>query len=254
MNILLFETSERVHDGVLRVRGRRARYLSEVQQVVVGEVLRVGELNGNIGTAEILSITAEEVCLKIIALESSCAQSLVTLIVALPRPQMVKRILETASTMGVQSVHFIRSERVIKSFFSSPVLEEKSIRQHLLLGLEQGVSTNLPRVSVHKRFRPFIEDELPAIVAGSPIRLLAHTTASADISELGLMSSIGPSTNVALAIGPEGGWQAHETPAFEEAGFVACGLGERILRVETAVVSLLGQIELLRKLDKRENV
>lgn len=248
MNILLFDSSELQKDDSLKFGGRRAEYLADIQGVGPGEVIRVGEINGKMGYAEVHSVSNSEVQLKVQSLETESAASQVDLIVALPRPQMLKRILQTAATMGVRRLELIRSERVIKSYFSSPVLQEECIRENLLLGLEQGVSTHLPQVRVHPRFRPFVEDEVPVLLKDAPLALLAHTSAREDISELNMVERVQRDTAVLLAIGPEGGWQAHEVAAFEAAGFELCGLGQRVMRVETAVVSLLAQIDLLRKL------
>ncbi len=248
MNIVLFDSNELDAGGIVSVRGRRAAYLSEVQGAEPGGILRVGEIGSKMGQAELLEVSSEEAVLKVLSLDEHSPETHTNLIIALPRPQMLKRILQNAATMGVNRIMFIRSARVIKSYFATPVLAEESIREHLLLGLEQGVSTKLPVVSVHDRFRPFVEDELPALSADSTVSLLAHTNASSDISELGLVEGLDSDSQITLGIGPEGGWQAHEVEAFENAGFLCCGLGARVLRVETAVVSLLGQIELLRKL------
>jgi RsmE family RNA methyltransferase len=47
---------------------------------------------------------------------------------------------------------------------------------------------------------------------------------------------------VTLAIGPEGGFIAEEIASFENAGFQAVTIGERVLRVETAVAALIARL------------
>ena len=59
---------------------------------------------------------------------------------------------------------------------------------------------------------------------------------------------IGTDERVTMAIGSEGGWLPYEVDAFERAGFVAISTGERILRVETACVALMAQVDLLRQM------
>jgi RsmE family RNA methyltransferase len=60
-----------------------------------------------------------------------------------------------------------------------------------------------------------------------------------------------PQRPICLAIGPEGGWNDYEVDRFIQAGFRAFSMGERILQVDTAVVALLAQIQLLLTLAKR---
>jgi RsmE family RNA methyltransferase len=163
----------------------------------------------------------------------------------------LKKVLQSAAAMGVRRIMLIRASRVIKSYFSSPQLQPDKIEEQLQLGMEQGVSTFLPQVSVHDRFRPFVEDELPQLCRGINERLLAHPYAERDISELGLERRLGSDTPCVLAIGPEGGWQEHESEALVEAGFEGFSIGPRVLRVETALCALLGQIDLLRKISEK---
>jgi len=57
-----------------------------------------------------------------------------------------------------------------------------------------------------------------------------------------LVRSAVPGPEVAVAVGPEGGFDAGEERLFDEAGAVAFGLGGRILRLETAVVAALARL------------
>jgi 16S rRNA U1498 N3-methylase RsmE len=99
-----------------------------------------------------------------------------TLLLALPRPKMLKRILQTVATMGVERLVLMNSYRVEKSFWDSPFLQPQAIEDELTLGLEQGKDTVLPQVILEKRFKPFVEDRLPALSANS-LRLVAHPIA-----------------------------------------------------------------------------
>jgi len=197
----------------------------------VGDVLKVGALNGKIGSAKILQINAESSVLEIQTLDSDPPPCLnLSLIVALPRPQMIKRILQSVATLGVHTVYFIQSSRVEKSYWQSPVLEKNEIHRQLLLGLEQGSATQYPRIELHQRFIPFMHDILPNRVA----------QARCFIAEPGPHSSLSTVTkgkqNI-VAIGPEGGFIDKEIALFKERGFTSVSLGNRILKVETAVVA-----------------
>jgi 16S rRNA (uracil1498-N3)-methyltransferase len=126
---------------------------------------------------------------------------------------------------------------VEKSYWSSPVLEPAALREELRLGLEQGRDTRLPEVSLHRFFKPFVEDRLDLELPGA--RRLADPHAAGPLE-----ATAPPAGGVALAIGPEGGWTAYEAAELERRGFAGFTLGVRALRVDQAVPYAVGQAEL----------
>jgi 16S rRNA (uracil1498-N3)-methyltransferase len=236
MNLLLIEPGERDADGLVFIRDGRLSHLREVQRCSVGSVLRVGEVNGALGSGEVIAMGTHEAVVRVLAMDASPPPPLpCTLVIALPRPKMLKRILVDATSLGVKRICFINSYRVEKSFWSSPLLVEAEIAGKCRLGLEQAIDTVMPAVTLHPRFRPFVEDELPALV-GDSRALLAHPAATHPCPS----AIAGP---VTLAIGPEGGFIPFETELLgSAAGFEAVSLGPRILRVDTVVPMLLGRL------------
>ncbi|MCY1424949.1 RNA methyltransferase, RsmE family [compost metagenome] len=136
--------------------------------------------------------------------------------------------------MGVAKLVLVNSYRVEKSFWQTPFLEPEALREQLVLGLEQARDTVLPEVIIEKRFKPFVEDRLPTIVAGT-LGLVGHP-GNYPACPRGLDEP------VTLAIGPEGGWIPYEVNLLAKAGLAPVQLGERILRVETAVPALLARL------------
>ncbi len=247
MNLLLFDNRER-QGNVLCLDDRRAEHILTVLRLRVGDRLRVGEVNGGQGTGVIRKIDAPCVELEVELNTPLPAEPEITLVLALPRPIMLKRILKQATTLGVKRFHLIRTRRVEKSFYHSPVLKPENIREVLLLSLEQAMDTRLPEVHVHTQFKPFVEDVLPFLPG---TRLLAHPGAPLTLHDL--MASKQQTgkkegrqdDSVLLAVGPEGGFIDYECERFMEQGFAAFSMGPRILHVDTAVVALLAQIQLL---------
>lgn len=192
-------------------------------------------MNGRLGHADILAIDDARAHLQV-TLEAPPPPALpCTLVLALPRPKMIKRILVDAASLGVKRICFINSYRVDKSFWSSPLLAPEAIAEKCRLGLEQAIDTVLPQVTLHPRFRPFVEDELPAIVGNSQA-LVAHPAGQRACPR-------DVAGTVTLAIGPEGGFIPFEIDLLRDAaGFEAVTLGPRILRVDTAVPALLGRL------------
>lgn len=213
---------------------RRLAHLLGVQRLALGDQLKVGLVNGNLGTARVLRLGSDEIRLEVSLTKPPPPALPLTLILALPRPKMLKRILQTISTLGVKELFLINSYRVEKSYWQSPWLKPEEIQAQLLLGLEQAVDTQMPKVELRKGFKPFLEDEVPAL-AERRRALVAHP-----YSEMPCPRQIaGP---ILLAIGPEGGFIDYEIEMFQRQGFQGVHLGRRIMRVETAIPFLFGHL------------
>ncbi len=234
MNLLLLEAADFVAADRVRLSGRRLQHMLEIQRVSEGDSLRVGRIGGDMGTGKVLSLSDSHAELQLTLDQPPPPKLPVTLLLAMPRPKMFRRIMQHCATLGVPRIVLLNSYRVEKSYWQTPFLEPASLHQNLLLGLEQARDTILPQVLMEKRFKPFVEDRLPALIASTQ-PLLAHPGEYPPAPR----ASEGP---VTLAIGPEGGWIPYEVEKLVEAGFQPVQLGERILRVETAVTSLIGRL------------
>lgn len=159
-----------------------------------------------------------------------------TLVLAMPRPIVFNRILGHVTALGIKKIVLIHSKRVEKSYWKSPVLKEENIKAQLLLGLEQAKDTVVPDVSCRMKFKSFVEDELPGIVKGTRAFVAHPGITTADVLPCDVKEAF------TLVIGPEGGFLPDEVEALEGAGCRRLSLGERILRVETAVVAALSKL------------
>ncbi|HCG39333.1 MAG TPA: 16S rRNA (uracil(1498)-N(3))-methyltransferase [Pseudomonas sp.] len=234
MNLLLLDTADFIADDRVLLRDRRLTHLQQVHRAEAGEQLRVGRVGGNMGSGQLLRLDAHEAELQVSFDQPPPAKLPVTLLLALPRPKMLRRVLQTVAAMGVPRLVLLNSYRVEKSFWQTPFIEPAAIHEQLILGLEQARDTVLPEVIIEKRFKPFVEDRLPQLAADT----------------LGLVGHPGDFPHcpravtqpVTLAIGPEGGWIPYEVDKLAAAGLRPVQLGERILRVETAVSALLARL------------
>ncbi|MFC0709874.1 16S rRNA (uracil(1498)-N(3))-methyltransferase [Azorhizophilus paspali] len=234
MNLLLLDDADFVGADRAVLRDRRLHHLREVHRAEAGDSLRVGRLGGAMGEGRLLRLEAAEAELQVVFDCPPPAKLPLTLLLALPRPKMLKRVLQTVAAMGVPRLVLLNSYRVEKSFWQTPFLEVAAIREQLLLGLEQARDTMLPEVLVEKRFKPFVEDRLPQLAADT-LGLLGHPGDYPPCPRA-------VERPVTLAIGPEGGWIPYEVDKLQAAGLAPVQLGERILRVETAVTALLARL------------
>ncbi len=247
MNLILLHPRELTNQHVT-LTGRRAEHIRKILRATVGDTLRVGVLDGLLGTGCIREMAGNTVVLNVQLTSEPPPLPPTDLILAVPRPIMLKRVLAQAASMGVSRIFLVNANRVEKSFFSSTLIQSNDFTEPLCLGLEQAIDTRLPELSVHPRFRPFVEDLLPGLLRDCPTRLLAHPEGDRTMAQAaeGLLGQ--PDQRAILAIGPEGGWVDFEVQRFKEQGFMPFSLGARILRVDTAVPALLGQLSLLRQI------
>jgi 16S rRNA (uracil1498-N3)-methyltransferase len=231
--ILLFEDDFIDADRV-RLTGRRLEHVAHVHRVSAGEELVVGVANGRIGRGTVTRLDAAALELRV-ALEMDPPPPLpVTLILAVPRPKVLNRVIAGAASMGVKRIVLINSWRVEKSYWKSPRMTPENLRLQSILGLEQARDTVLPLIEQRRLFRPFVEDELPAMAMGTRA-LVAHPVGREECPR----NVAGP---VTLVIGPEGGLIPPEVASLERAGFTPVSIGPRILRVETAVAAILARL------------
>ncbi len=243
LNLLLLEDEDFLPDGTVRLAGRRAVHAREVLKAASGERLRVGKLGGLLGEGTVLASTPSELRLAVSLTEPPPPRADVDLLLAVPRPKALKKVLPAAASLGVSRIVLVNAFRVEKSYFGSGVLDPASVKALLVLGLEQARDTLLPEILVRERFRPFVEDELDAVFGAGRRRLLPHPPAP---RSMGGLAPLARGARAVLAVGPEGGWIPFEVELLERQGFEAFTLGPRILRVETCVAVLLGQLAVWR--------
>ena len=244
MNLVLLLPGDFLPDGTVRLGERRARHVREVHRAREGDRLVVGLLNGPVGSGTVLSVAADDVRLSVELGEEPPPPAGVDLLLAMPRPKVLRRVLQSAASLGARRIVLVNAARVEKSYFDTPFLAPDEVERNLVLGLEQARDTVLPEVLVKTRFRPFVEDELEELwPEGSCSRLLAHPSAAEGLLGRDALPVLPAAV---LAIGPEGGWVPFETGLLEAHGFRPFGLGPRILRVETAVPFAFGQVLLAR--------
>jgi 16S rRNA (uracil1498-N3)-methyltransferase len=237
MNTLLLTPAELAagQDGRVHLAAdRRVAHVRTVHRAAIGDTLRVGVVGGRLGTGTVTRLDAQQLELELTLDHDPPPALPLVLVLALPRPKVVRRVLQAVATLGIKRLCLITAWRVEKSYWESPLIAPAAIQEQLVLGLEQGGDTILPAVTLHRLFKPFVEDELSALAAASR-RLVAHPAAPCacprDVRE-----------RVTLAIGPEGGFTAYEVGALGAQRFTAVSMGPRLLRVEQAIPTLVGRL------------
>jgi 16S rRNA (uracil1498-N3)-methyltransferase len=246
VNLLLLDPSELADDGTCTLRDRRALHLRTVLGAKPGSRVRAGVIRGGIGSAELLDDDGAAITLRFAITDPAPPPLPIELVLAIPRPKVLTRVIEAAAAFGVARIELTNAWRVDKSYLRSPRLAPEALAIAARLGAEQGATTHLPAIAVHDRLMALLDGRYPCSTVESTAtnaKLIAHP--GAPPIEAALSTS---PASVTLAIGPEGGWIAREVETFVERGFAPVSLGAPILRVETAVAAALGQVILLQRL------
>jgi len=245
VNLLLVEPAEIAGDATCTLRDRRAVHVRAVLGAVVGSRLRAGVIGGGVGSAEVIADDGAAVTLRLELAEPAPPPLAIELVLAIPRPKVLTRVIEAAAAFGVARIELTNAWRVDKSYLRSPRLAPEALALAARLGAEQGATTHLPAIAIHRRLMALLDARWPTPSSPPGQKLVAHP--GAPPIERAVRGAASP---VCLAIGPEGGWIDREVETLVARGFTKVSLGAPILRVETAVAAALGQLLVLGRLGR----
>jgi RsmE family RNA methyltransferase len=230
VNLVLFEPAE--IDRPLPSGDPRAVHLLQVLRRREGDIFDAGIVNGPRGKGPLAAIGADGLTLSFVWGGEPPPLSPITLVVGLPRPQTARDILRDGTSLGVATMHFVRTDKGEASYAHSTLWTSGEWRRQLIAGAEQAFDTRLPEITWA---RPLLE-----VVGHLPARALRvaldHYEAGETLAKCPLPADPLPPSLV-LAFGPERGWSNAERAALRGAGFALAHLGHRVLRTETAVTA-----------------
>ncbi|MCO5044293.1 MAG: 16S rRNA (uracil(1498)-N(3))-methyltransferase [Verrucomicrobia bacterium] len=238
MNLLLADAAEFSPNRTLTLTNSRATHLTRVLRVAIGDTVRIGAINGPRGTGTVIALTDHSATLSCTFEDRPPPRPRIDLLLALPRPKVMKRLWAQLAALGVGRIFLTNAARVERNYFDTHVLDPAFFTPLLIEGLQQAQDTHLPEVSIHRRLKPLIEVEQAAL-SDISIRLIAHPYAHEQARE-----AIHPRAEdrILLAIGPEGGWVSFELDLLAAHGFRAVNFGSRILRTDTACIAALATL------------
>ncbi len=237
MNRILFEKTEINADGTLRLAGARARHVLEVLNGKEGQTVRVGMLNGPTGKGTIVETGKAHVILNCVMSGVIPSVPAVDLLLALPRPKVMKRLWPQLEALGVGRIVITNAAKVERNYFDTQWLAQESYVPLMIDGLAQSGDTLLPEVRICRRLKVFIEDELDGFFP-SGRRLIFHPEGDPAVRVLEMAKG----SRVLVAVGPEGGWTGFELDLLASHGFVRVSMGRRVLRSDTACVAALALV------------
>ncbi len=242
MNLVLLEAGELNAHGRVLLSGPRAAHIVNVLGGAPGQAVRIGVLEGPRGVGTVGSIEGSTVALDCVLEAEAPPRPRVDLLLAVPRPKVMRRLWAQLAALGVSRILLTNAERVERPYFDTHVLTAECYRPLLLEGLQQAKDTRLPTVSIHRRFKVLVEDEIGGL-SDATLRIVADPAATAPVREtVSRALDQDRDARVLVAVGPEGGWNAFELRLLEKHGFAGIGMGPRTLRTDTACLALLALV------------
>lgn len=238
MNLILFEDSfEQIN---LSADDPRTRHILSVLKIELGGVFYVGFINGDRALAKIETIDKDgSITLSIVERMASPPCLPVDLLIGMPRPHTAKRVLFEAACLGVRQIHFFQSDHTEPSYMKSRLWQEGNYKERLLLGAEQSFTTHLPEVFVHSN----LEDALTEMNSKKDrfIQIALDNYEAklglGDALKFGIQGRQLKVPHIFLALGSERGWSDSERALLSKQKWEFAHLGNRVLRLEMAVVS-----------------
>ena len=208
------------------LKGEQAVHLARVLRAQPGQVFDV-VANGFLHRAEIFSADEHEVVFTLHEELEADAALPVHLVMAVFKFDHMEWGIEKATELGVARITPVIARRTEKHLSMAAAKRVQRWRRIALEAAKQSRRTDVPMVD-----EPVLLKAALSGVTAETKLLLAETE-----QENALSSALEGVRDVALAIGPEGGWTPEEMALFSESGWKHVTLGPRILRAETAAIA-----------------
>lgn len=233
--------SEQLHGPQPFLDGDEARHLLQVLRMKVGDRVILFDNSNQEYLVRIRSISGNRVYFEIENQRTMARESALTIIMGIPliRPQPFEWILQKGTELGVAAFHPYYSNHSRRNFEKSEMDSRMKRWQRIIIEAAKQCARNV----LPEFFPPVSFSDL---LGQSPEALKIIPYEQESSRTLEEVEPPGPlQTPVLALVGPEGGFHQDEINQAEERGFIPISLGPRILRSETATLSLICLLQFL---------
>jgi 16S rRNA (uracil1498-N3)-methyltransferase len=229
---------EFVSGAKITITGNEAHHIRDVMRLKVSDKVSCFDGTGKEYTGLIKEVNPKEVIVDIIQTrEPKVKDSIsVTLIQAIPKKEKMDYIAEKATELGVRRIIPVMTERTVVNWD-----EEKKARSlDRWNKISRAASKQCNRLDLPEIMPVTTFSEALKAVSGQDLAMIAAL--SGDTIPLKKALQGASPRNIVIAIGPEGDFTPQEIEEARSAGFKPVGLGQRVLKSDTAGLAVLAII------------
>lgn len=235
-----FVDSSQIHEQEKRVliEGPDVNHIKNVLRMRIGEEIAVSNgVDGREYRCGILELNEDSVVceLRFVKEDGVELPSRIYLFQGLPKGDKMELIIQKAVELGVYQVIPVSTKRAVVKLddkkAASKVQRWQGIAEAAAKQSKRGI---IPRVASVVSFKEAVKQ-----AAEMQVRLIPYELAEGMERTRELLDTVAPGQEIAVFIGPEGGFEESEIALALEQGIEPITLGKRILRTETAGLTVL---------------
>ena len=234
-----FVEEEQVNSENAYISGSDVNHIVNVLRMKIGAELLISVKGDWDYLCKIEEIENDRVNLKLLeSMEQRELPIKLTLLQGIPKSDKLEMIIQKAIELGVSNIIPVKTNRVVVK------IDEKKTQAKVNRwnAIAQSAAKQSKRSIIPKVLNPQTLDNALEIVKDYGVKLLPYENADGIKKTKDILNSLDSKNNIAVFIGPEGGFEEAEVKKSTDSGFEVITLGKRILRTETAGLALLSNI------------
>ena len=232
-----FVVPDQVRDGYIEITGSDVNHMKNVLRMRTGEQLEISDGNNKKYLCEIESLEADKVTARI--LEEREAEnelpSKLYLCPGLPNSHKMESIIQTPVELGAWHVIPVATKRAVEK----PDQKKAAKKRERWSGISESAAKQAGRNVIPEIKQVMNFQEALSYAKSLDVLLIPYELAVGMQATKERIQAIQPGQSVGIFIGPEGGFEQEEVKLAMEAGAYPITLGRRILRTETAGMTML---------------
>lgn len=232
-----FADQSQIKETIITITGQDVNHIKNVLRMKVGEQALISNRVDRDYLCEVKELAPDAVIFGILDTlsESTELPARICLFQGLPKGDKMELIIQKAVELGVYRIIPVATKRSIVKLDAKK--EEAKVKRWNLIAesaAKQSKRIIIPEVSGVMSFK-----EAVTSVRDFDLKLLPYECATGMCGSRELVKRAEPGMNIAVFIGPEGGFEQDEVDFAKAAGITDMTLGKRILRTETAGLCIL---------------
>lgn len=238
-----FVPMNQLKEDVVTITGDDCHHIAKVLRMTPKQEIICVFPNAQAALVEIENITNEQVTGSVIEWlnEEKELPVSVTIASGLPKGDKLEYIVQKGTELGASAfIPFIADRSIVKWDAKKAPKKIERLQKIAKEAAEQSHRTIVPQVDMPATLRQLLEQSSKYDVCLIAYEEEAKQNEKSALSQA--ISSLKQGSSVMVVFGPEGGLTETEVELLQKAGFIACGLGPRILRTETAPLYVLAAV------------